>query len=273
MADPAGARVDALVPAVAPGWSRRYRNSIAVAIEVVVLLGLWELAGGPLHWVNPVFVPPPSAVVRGFEELLDADLVSQALYSYQNFLTGFLLAAIVGVTVGIVVGSVMPLRRLLGPLAWTLYAMPLVAIRPMTTIWFGFGAAPIVFLVFVSALFPVLLNTMSGVGSVDPSLLRAGRVFGGGRVELWRKIVLPATIPFILTGLRLAVVSGFIGLIVSELVGSPKGFGAIVSIASSRYRVNEAFAVIVIVVASSVTLVRLVGSLERRVSVWRTNAT
>ena len=255
------------------GWFRRRGAMLVVLVEVTLILGLWEAAAGPLEWVNKVFLPPPSAVLRGFGALVEQDLAGHALYSFQNFLSGFVLAAAFGVAGGLAIGSIEAARRLLGPLAWTLYAMPLIAIRPMTTIWFGFGAAPIIFLVFLSALFPVLLNTMSGVGSVDASLLRAGRVYGCRRTELWRKIVLPATLPFVLTGLRLAVVSGFIGLLVSELVGSPKGFGAIVSIASSRYRVNEAFAAIIIVVACSVSLVRLVGSLERRVAAWRVTAT
>jgi ABC-type nitrate/sulfonate/bicarbonate transport system permease component len=196
-------------------------------------------------------------------------ILEAALSSFQNFLIGYLLAALVGVVLGLLIGSWRPGIRLIAPLVWALYAMPLVAIRPMTTIWFGFGDAPIIFLVFLSALLPIILNTMAGVNTVDPSLKRAAAVFGADRLATYRKVILPATVPFVLTGLRLAVVTGWIILLVSEIHGGARGFGALMSVAQSRFRVDQAFAILVVIVVSSVLSVRLLGLLEGRVSSWR----
>lgn len=253
---------------------RRTLTQVGVVIgEVVIALLVWEIAVGSLRLVEPIFFPPPSAIGAAFADLLSRGVFADHIpYSLRNFATGYVLAAVVGITAGLAIGSSYALGRLLGPVAWSLYAMPWISIRPATTIWFGFGAEPIIFLVFLASLLPVLLNTMSGVRTVDPALLRAGRVFGGGRVQLWWKVVLPSAVPFVLTGLRLAVISGFIGLLVAELVGSSRGFGALVAIASSRFRVEEAFATIALLVAISVTGVRAVGLLERHVSVWRTRS-
>jgi ABC-type nitrate/sulfonate/bicarbonate transport system permease component len=116
---------------------------------------------------------------------------------------------------------------------------------------------------------PIILNTMAGVSTVDPSLKRAAAVFGADRVQTYRKVVLPAMVPFVLTGLRLGVVVGWILLLVAEIHGGSRGFGALMSVAQSRFRVDQAFAILVVIVIASVVSVRLIGLLEGRVSSWR----
>ncbi len=248
-------------------------DRLLVLVEVVTLVGLWELAQGQLKLVNPVFLPPPSKVVAALTRLAGSgDLQAAISYSMGNFLTGFVLAAVLGVALGLVVGGWRPATKLVAPAIWALYSMPLVAIRPMTTIWFGFGTLPIIFLVFLASLLPVALNTMAGVRTVDPSLRRAAAVFGASRMQIYVKVILPATVPFVLTGLRLAVITGWIILLASELIGAPRGLGQLLAVATSRFFVDEAFAVIVLVVAMSVTTVRIVGLFEARVSSWRATA-
>jgi NitT/TauT family transport system permease protein len=243
---------------------------IAVTVEVIAILAVWEYVQGTLKVVNPVFLPPPSRIVDAFGRLAAAnDLVGHVTYSLTNFAIGYSLAAVLGIALGLLIGGWWPATRLVAPIVWALYAMPLIAIRPMTTIWFGFGPAPIIFLVFLSSLLPVLLNTAAGVRTVDPSLKRAAAVFGASSLQTYRKVVLPATVPFVLTGLRLAVVTGWIILLASELHGSARGFGALMAVATSRFRVDQVFAIIVIIVVLSVLSVRLIGLLERRVSSWR----
>ncbi|MFN8518520.1 MAG: ABC transporter permease [Chloroflexota bacterium] len=243
---------------------------LLLVVEFVVIIAIWEFAQGSLKLVNPVFLPPPSRVWDALMRMIgNGTLIDAAVYSVTNFLIGYGLAAVAGVVLGLVIGSWRPGIKLIAPLVWALYAMPLIAIRPMTTIWFGFGATPIIFLVFLSAMLPVILNTMAGVSTVDPSLKRAARVFGADRLQTYRKVILPATVPFVLTGLRLAVVTGWIILLASEIHGAPNGFGALMSVAQSRFRVDQAFAIIVVIVILSVCSVRLIGLLESRVSSWR----
>lgn len=250
------------------------KDRLVVAAELVLLVLFLEFIQGTLQLVNPAFLPPPSRWAEALVRLAtQRDLLGHIVFSVSNFLTGYSLAAITGVILGLAIGGSRPLLMLVAPIVWALYAMPLIAIRPMTTIWFGFGSAPIIFLVFLSALLPVILNTMAGVRTVDPSLIRAASVFGANGIQTYVKVVLPATVPFILVGLRLAVVTGWIILLASELVGAPRGFGSILAVATSRFRVDEAFAVIFMIVVVSITSVRLVGLLERRVSSWRATVT
>ena len=179
------------------------------------------------------------------------------------------MAAVVGIPFGLFIGSWFPAQKLIAPLVWALYAMPLIAIRPMTPFWFGLGNGPIIFLVFLAALLPITLNTAAGVHTVDPVLKKSARIFGASRLETYRKVILPSTVPFILTGLRLGVIIGWIILLISEMTGAPRGFGAIFSIALSKFSGDTAFAAIVILVVISVVMVQVVTIFENRVSSWR----
>jgi ABC-type nitrate/sulfonate/bicarbonate transport system permease component len=273
LAAPAPIQVAAPPPATRPipaGRRRASRGWLVILVEAVVILAAWQVAVGVLKLVSPVFLPAPTQIFDAFVRLIDrGDLLGHAAYSLGNWLIGYTLGAGLGILLGLLIGGSIPLTRLAGPLVWALYAMPWVAIKPMTTVWFGFGAGPIIFLVFFSSLLPVLINTAAGVRTVDRSLLRAAKVFGAGRVDTWRKVLLPGAVPFVLTGMRLAVITGFIALLVGEIGGSARGLGAVLSIGASKFRAADVFAVIVMVVTLSVSTVWLVGRVERRVANWR----
>ncbi|MBX3031214.1 MAG: ABC transporter permease [Chloroflexi bacterium] len=260
-----------LPPPIRARTDRRLpKAQLLLIAEFVIIIAVWEFVQGYLKVVNPVFLPPPSKVWDALWRMIgNGTLVEAAAASFQNFLIGYSLAAVMGVLLGLLIGSWRPGIKLIAPIVWALYAMPLVAIRPMTTIWFGFGDAPIIFLVFLSSMLPIILNTMAGVSTVDPSLKRAAAVFGADRIQTYRKVILPAMVPFVLTGLRLGVVVGWILLLVSEIHGGSRGFGALMSVAQSRFRVDQAFAILLVIVVASVLSVRLIGLLERRVSSWR----
>ncbi len=241
-----------------------------MAVELVALGLLWEFVQGSLKLVNPVFLPPPSEIWEALVRLATrGDLLGDVIASMTSFAYGFSVAAVGGIAIGLAIGGSKVLTKLVAPLVWALYAMPLIAIRPMTPFWFGFGTGPIIFLVFLAALLPMILNTMAGVRTVDRSLVQAARVFGASRAQIFANIVLPATVPFIMTGLRLAVIIAWIILLASEIVSAPRGFGHILAVATSRFRVDEAFAAIFLIVVISVSSVRLVGYFEQRVSSWR----
>jgi NitT/TauT family transport system permease protein len=251
-------------------FRRRWGRRIVVAVEAVLFLGLWEWATGVSGLINPVFLPPPSRVFTTLIELFTTGVIWPELrFSATTWTTGFGLAALVGISLGLAMGAFEPVGRLFGPLAWSLYATPHISIRPMLVIWFGFGAAPIIALVFVSAIFPILLTTAAGVRTVDPSLVRAGEVFGGRWIDIQRKVVLPATLPFVVTGLRLAIPTSLIGMLVGEILGSGQGLGAILALGTATFRVDQAIAAIVILVATSLSLLRLFGTLESRLAPWR----
>ncbi len=248
----------------------RWGRLAVVLVETVLFLAFWEWLTAVSGLVNPVFLPPPSRVIGTLIELFTSGQIWPELrFSATTWSIGYGLAAVIGVSVGLLMGAFEPVGRLFGPLAWSLYATPHISIRPMLVIWFGFGAAPIIALVFVSAIFPILLTTAAGVRTVDPVLLRAGEVFGGRWLDLQRKIVLPSTLPFVVTGLRLAIPTSLIGMLVGEILGSGQGLGAILALGTATFRVDQAIAAIVILVAASLTLLRLFGALENRLAPWR----
>jgi NitT/TauT family transport system permease protein len=242
---------------------------LVIAIEVLVLLVIWQLVVGVWGLINPVFFPPPLAVADGLGDLVAAGTLGEnALVSLQAWLTGFALAVGIGVPLGLLMGSSVPVDRVVGPLAWTLYAAPAVAYQPLSKAWFGFGIGPVIFLVTISAVFPILLNVAAGIRTTNPSLIRAARVYGGGRLDLYRKVYLPSTVPFLFAGLRQGAVMATIGMVVAELTGSSTGMGALIMRSANTYRTDQSFAAILIVVIWSVSMTQLVSLIERRTAPW-----
>jgi len=247
-------------------------RGLIVLAEWLVVLTLWQLVVTYWRLVNPVFLPAPLTILRSVAAMLtESTWWLNFRFSAANWLTGYLLAVGLGVTTGLVVGTFFPAYRLIMPLAWSLYATPHVAIRPMTVVWFGFGAAPIIFLIFLGAIFPIMLNTAAGVRTVEPSALRAARVFGANRLGEYLKVILPSTLPHIAAGMRLAIPTSLIGMLVGELVGSPLGLGALIALASSTFKTDRALAVVTVLVVISVSLVRGADRLQRRLAPWYFN--
>jgi NitT/TauT family transport system permease protein len=250
---------------------------VAIVLEFVVIIGIWQYMQAELEVFPRTWLPAPSQVLDRLIEIAEpgyavtraGDLYAHAYSSISIFLVSFSMAAVVGIPFGLFIGSWFPAQKLIAPIVWGLYAMPLIAIRPMTPFWFGLGNEPVIFLVFLAVLLPITLNTAAGVGTVDPVLKKSARVFGASTLQVYRKVILPSTVPFILTGLRLGVIIGWIILLVSEMLGAPRGFGAIYAVAFSHFNGATVFAAVVILVVLSVSMVQLIGFFENRVSSWR----
>jgi len=250
------------------GLSPRGRAGL-VAVEVLVVLALWQFLVGTLRLVNPVFLPPPLDIVNGFGELLATGTLGQNLaVSAGSWFTGYALALLIGIPLGLLMGSSLPVDRVVGPIAWTIYAAPSVAYQPLSKAWFGFGTGPVIFLVAISAVFPILFNIAAGMRTTNPSLVRAARVYGASRLDLYRKVFLPSTVPFLFAGLRQAAVLATIGMMVAELTGSSTGIGAVIIRSANTYQTDQSFAAIMIVVVWSIAMTQLVGVAERILAPW-----
>lgn len=240
-----------------------------LAVEVVVMLLVWQLVVGVLGWINPVFLPPPTAIWQGFVQLVASGVLwPNLLISLQAWLIGFVIAAVIAIPLGLLMGTSLPVDRVAGPIAWTIYATPSIAYQPLAKAWFGFGIGPVVFLVAISALFPILLNVAAGMRTTNPSIIRAGRVYGASRMQLYRSVYLPSTVPFLFAGLRQAVVLATIGMVVAELSGSAVGMGALIIKSVNTYQTGQAYAAIAIVMLWSVGMAQLVSLVERWVAPW-----
>ena len=244
-----------------------------IVMEFAVVFAVWQVAVGVFELVSPVFLPPPLEIAAGFTNLLQSgELWVNTSVSLVAWFAGFVLALVCGVTLGVVLGSWVPAHRLLGPILWSFYAIPWLAYQPLSQAWFGFGLPPVVFLVFIATLFPILFNTAAGVSATEHSLLNAGRVFGASRIATFRKIVLPAALPYLFAGMRQSVVMATTALLVAEMTGPSVGMGALIIFKTNRFATDEAFAVIILTVVWTVALSELVAWAGRRLAPWQTDA-
>jgi len=246
--------------------------NLVFVVEVAALLGLWEMISGPLGVMNPKFLPPPSAIFDELWRMLpivgERPITEDIVFSLKNFGYGYVLAAVVGTTLGLVIGTTKSGELLLGPLAYYAYAVPRSALAPVIILIWGLGAESKVVIIFLLAVFPVLITTMEGGAQVDRTLVDAGRVFGATRLQIMRKVILPDLFPYVLIGLRIAVIRGYIGVLIGELMGSFKGLGTILKRSSYNFEMATSFAVVVILIVLSSLTMLLVSFMKTKLAPW-----
>ena len=252
--------------------SRTSLWNLIFVVEVAALLGLWEMISGPLGVMNPKFLPPPSAIFDELWRMLpivgERPITEDIVFSLKNFGYGYVLAAVVGTTLGLVIGTTKSGELLLGPLAYYAYAVPRSALAPVIILIWGLGAESKVVIIFLLAVFPVLITTMEGGAQVDRTLVDAGRVFGATRLQTMRKVILPDLFPYVLIGLRMAVIRGYIGVLIGELMGSFKGLGTILKRSSYNFEMAQSFAVVVILIVLSSLTMLLVSFMKTKLAPW-----
>lgn len=175
----------------------------------------------------------------------------------------------VGISLGLVLGVRPDLEAVVGPYLTAMYSAPRVAFVSLLLVWFGFGLATNVTLVFLGALFPITLNTMAGAKLVSPVYLKVGRSFRATRWEMFSKIILPFSLPYIFTGLRLAVGRGLIGVFLAEMVGADQGLGFYILRAGTQFETDRVVGGVVVLVLASIALTEAVKLVEKRMSPWR----
>ena len=252
--------------------SRTSLWNLIFVVEVAALLGRWEMISGPLGVMNPKFLPPPSAIFDELWRMLpivgERPITEDIVFSLKNFGYGYVLAAVVGTTLGLVIGTTKSGELLLGPLAYYAYAVPRSALAPVIILIWGLGAESKVVIIFLLAVFPVLITTMEGGAQVDRTLVDAGRVFGATRLQTMRKVILPDLFPYVLIGLRIAVIRGYIGVLIGELMGSFKGLGTILKRSSYNFEMAQSFAVVVILIVLSSLTMLLVSFMKTKLAPW-----
>ncbi|HUZ71474.1 MAG TPA: ABC transporter permease [Stellaceae bacterium] len=236
---------------------------------MVALFAAWELVTA-LGVEPPIVLPAPADVVGAFGEMFSSpDIWADFAASGQELLYGFALAAAVGIVVGLVIGWYVRLGYLVEPFVTFLYAIPRVALGPLLIVWLGIGMTSKVALVFLTTVFPVLVNTSSGIRSLDSHMVRVARCFGASDLQIFRTVALPGSVPFILGGLRLAVGQSLIGVFVAELLGAQHGIGAMIENAGQQFQTAMVFAGLVIFAVAGLLLTSLVRRLERHFDAWR----
>lgn len=251
------------------GLGPRAERLVLGSAFIVLLLVAWQVVTA-LGLEPPILLPSPAAVVDAFRGLFsNSDIWADLAESGKELFYGFALAAGVGVGAGLVIGWYPRLGYFFDPFVNFLYAVPRVALGPLLIVWLGIGLSSKVALVFLIAVFPVLVNTSSGVRSLDPHLLRVARCFGATDLKIFRTIALPGSVPFILGGLRLAIGQALIGVFVAELLGAQHGVGAMIQNAAEQFQTNMVFAGLFVFAAAGMLLTSIVRYFEHRFDAWR----
>jgi NitT/TauT family transport system permease protein len=250
--------------------TRRVRRSILnIAIRVVsvaTFLVLWEIAG---RGIDPVLFTTPSAVsVAAVEMIRSGELWTYLYPSLVVLLYGFTLAVIFGIGIGLLLARYWVLDVALSVYITFLYSIPSVALVPLIVLWAGYEQTAKVIILFMFAFFPMVINTYQGVKAVDPKLVEVGRAFRCNEGQLWANIVIPASLPFIVTGLRLALGRGLIGMVLADLYTALSGVGYLIARMAATYRVDRMFVPIVALGLLGVTLTALLRFAEKHVAPW-----
>jgi len=243
------------------------KPTVVRLFSLLVLLCVWEYVG---RHTNPILFTFPSAVARAFIELL----VSGELFSYvkESLLVltySFILSIFVGAFFGVIMGRSSLVEWATNIYINALYSTPMVAVVPLIVLWFGFKVPAKVIIVFLFMVFPILINTYQGVKDVDRNLLEVARSFCSTEAQLWRHLIIPSAIPFIVVGIRLAIGRGLVGMIVAEFYTSVTGLGYMIVRYANAFETDKLFVPIVVVMAMGVGLMGLVKWIETRIAPWR----
>ncbi len=239
--------------------------------SVTLLLILWEIVG---RQINPLFGAPPSGVVREMYEMtLNGRLPEAFMESMQPFVTGFLIATVAGVVAGMFLGRSRFIESAFGLYVTAGNAMPLIAVVPLFILWFGLGFTVKVAIITTLSFFPICISTWNGVKSTSKTLIEVGESFVASKRDILLKIVLPASVPHIMGGLRLAIGKGVIALVVAEFFTALSGLGGIILTAANNFETAQMFAPIILLMVFAVFVTALMEWLERRIAPWHMELT
>jgi NitT/TauT family transport system permease protein len=233
------------------------------------LLVAWELASR-LGMLSPRYFPPPVAIGAALGAgLAEGDLGGAALVTLGRLALAFALAALPGVGLGLVMGIVRPVREAVEPYVAVLFPVPKIALLPFLLILLGVGEPAFVLTGAISAFFQVVISTLGGVQTMDPRLLDVGRNYGAGGPRLFRKIILPAALPSIFTGLRLGLGLALVAIVAVEFVAARSGLGHLVYRHWQTLSTPEMYGAFALVGGLGLLVTRGLEALQKRVLVWQ----
>jgi NitT/TauT family transport system permease protein len=252
----------------APGGASGSLHVIAARLGVLVLLlAFWQVAAGGF---GSNVLPTPAETLAAAVRLVEEGRLGTALLeSLTVYLGGYAIAAASGVAAGLLMGAFRLLGRTLEVYAFALAATPRIAFLPLIIVVLGLGVEAKVFIVFLGALMPILINTYAGVLSADEELVEMARSTGAGTLRIFRRIVLPGAVPFVVTGLRLGATIGLINTVVAELYTAVSGLGGLLALYGNTFRMAEYFVVVLTLASIGVAVTEALRRLEARVSRWK----
>ncbi|MGW8783255.1 ABC transporter permease [Streptomyces sp. NPDC055796] len=252
--------------------ARWLRAAALRSAAIVALLVLWETAPR-LGLVDSTFLPPVSEVAAAWWELAgNGQLAEHTQASLVRSFGGFGIAVVVAVPLGLLIGWYRPVAALLGPLLEVFRNTAALALLPVFVLLLGIGETSKVSIVVYACVWPILLNTISAVGNADPTLVRLARSMDLSTPRLFQKVILPASVPAVFTGIRLAGAVSILVLVAAEMIGAKAGLGYLINASQFNFAIPEMYAGIVTISAIGVAFNQLLITVERRLSLWRVPA-
>jgi ABC-type nitrate/sulfonate/bicarbonate transport system permease component len=241
-------------------WGLRGASSL-------IIMAIWEWYG---RGTNPVLFTYPTAIAYAAVDMLaDGTLLSALGQSLFVLSAGFAMGTLVGIGLGLLSGRSRVVAGLLDIPVTALYATPMVALIPILVLWFGFGTSAKIVVVLLFTVFPVLINTQRGVREVDPRLVEVARAFCSTEYRLWTDLTLPSALPFVMTGIRLAIGRALIAVIVAEFYTAISGLGYLIVSNAHAFQTARVFVPIVVLMTLGVVTTGLLEMVEARISPWR----
>lgn len=252
---------------------KRLQNSLYQAfkrsIVILAFLALWE-AAPKTGLVNITFFPPFTEVLRAWWELfVSGDMAAHTGASLTRSVSGFALALVVSIPLGLAIGWWKPVSEFLNPLLETFRNTAALAILPVFILLLGLGEMSKIAIVFYACLFPLLLNTISGVRNVDPLLIKSARSMGLSSISLFRRVIVPAAVPTIFVGIRQAGAGSILVLVAAEMVGAKSGLGYLIQYTQFSFQIPEMYAGILSISVIGLIINYLLVLLEKKLTSWK----
>lgn len=253
-------------------WWQRHHQVVVVILGRILfvagLLSVWQYASG--RWIDVLLVSRPSEIAAQFVDwCADGTLLQHAQITIIEVVAGFVLGAAAGAVAAFALAPLRLVQRVVDPFIYALYSLPKVALAPLFIVWFGIGIQMKILLALITVFFLVFLNTLSGIRQVDKALIDAVRLMGCTRLQLIRKVVLPASLAGLFTGLKVAIPYALIGAVIGELVASNRGIGYLVSDSASRFNTAGVFAALAVLTLLAWLLNAVVSFFDRAASRWK----
>jgi ABC-type nitrate/sulfonate/bicarbonate transport system permease component len=251
----------------------RLRKFVRGAIGVAFVLAVWQVMAVAYNLQQ--ILPPPWSVARNIFNTLTLNYEQRWLYgpniyehllsSFARAITGFSIAAAFAIPLGLFVGRLRTVREYVDPVIRSLYPIPGIAWIPLAILWFGLGNTAVIFVVFIAEFFPLYFNTEAGARNINPILVDAARCFGAKRLTLLRRVILPASIPYIITGMRIGLGGAWRMIVAGEMLASQSGVGSILMESRYQFRATDLMmAMVLISVVGYITERMIVGTLEKK---------
>jgi NitT/TauT family transport system permease protein/putative hydroxymethylpyrimidine transport system permease protein len=249
------------------------KRVVAPALVLIALLGLWELAArwdvlaDALH-IEPFLVPAPSEIGQALWE--DRDLLADnGWVTLQEVLLGFACAVAAGLGFAVLLHLSETLRRAFYPLLVASQTVPIIVVAPILVVWFGFGIGPKLAIIALICFFPITVNTLDGLRSVDPDAVKMMRTLDASRWQVFRRVEAPSALPYAFSGAKIAVAVAVIGAVFGEWSGATEGLGVVMNTANANLLVARMFAAVVVLAVMAMALFGLLALLEKKVVTWR----